>query len=49
MGILRLLLALSVITAHAGPIFGLTSVGGVMAVETFFMISGFLHGTYFGN
>ena len=42
MGILRLILALSVIVAHAGPFFGLRFFGGgVMPVETFFMLSGF--------
>lgn len=42
MGILRLLLALNVVIAHAGGnLFKITSIGGVMAVETFFMISGF--------
>lgn len=42
MGLLRLILALNVVIAHAGGhIFKLTSVGGLIAVETFFMISGF--------
>lgn len=41
MGVLRVLLALSVITAHAGPIFGINEVGGVIAVKAFFIISGF--------
>ena len=42
MGILRLVLALSVIAAHVGPFFGLSFFGnGVMAVETFYLISGF--------
>jgi peptidoglycan/LPS O-acetylase OafA/YrhL len=41
MGILRLLLAVSVIAAHAGPILGTMMVPGNYAVETFFMISGF--------
>ena len=41
MGILRLLLAVSVIAAHAGPLFGSTMLPGNFAVETFFMISGF--------
>lgn len=41
MGMLRVLLALAVVTAHAGPIFGLTFTGGLAAVETFFIISGF--------
>ncbi|MBP0597945.1 acyltransferase [Herbaspirillum sp. LeCh32-8] len=41
MGILRFLLALSVIVMHAGPVFGLNFSTGVQAVEAFFMISGF--------
>ena len=42
MGLLRLILALNVVIAHAGgQIFKVTSVGGIIAVETFFMISGF--------
>lgn len=41
MGILRLLLALSVVVAHSGPIFGFYFVGGEIAVKTFFIISGF--------
>src|SRR5262245_49810111 len=42
MGILRLILALSVVAVHAGPVFGLRYFGnGVMSVETFFMLSGF--------
>ena len=41
MGLIRLLLAISVITIHASPIFGLTFIQGQMAVEVFFMISGF--------
>ena len=41
MGLIRLLLAVSVIAAHAGPIFGNNLVGGTTAVETFFVISGF--------
>lgn len=41
MGTIRLLLALSVVAAHTGPLFGSTLVGGRTAVETFFMISGF--------
>lgn len=41
MGLIRLLLAISVITAHASPIFGLNFIRGQMAVEVFFMISGF--------
>ena len=41
MGLIRLLLALSVIVAHAGSIFGLDFLGGPMAVQSFFIISGF--------
>lgn len=41
MGILRLLLALSVVATHAGPIIGTTFVGGQVAVEAFYIISGF--------
>lgn len=41
MGILRLLLAIAVITTHATPIFGITSVGGLIAVQSFYTISGF--------
>lgn len=41
MGLLRLLLAISVLIAHSTPIFGITLVGGRTAVESFFMLSGF--------
>jgi peptidoglycan/LPS O-acetylase OafA/YrhL len=42
MGLLRLILALNVVIAHAGgDLFKVKSVGGVIAVETFFIISGF--------
>ena len=41
MGLIRLLLAISVITAHSSSIFGLNFIQGQMAVEIFFMISGF--------
>ncbi|OGZ65389.1 MAG: hypothetical protein A3C50_03550 [Candidatus Staskawiczbacteria bacterium RIFCSPHIGHO2_02_FULL_43_16] len=41
MGILRFLLALSVVINHSTPIFGLSLVGGRVAVESFFIISGF--------
>jgi len=44
MGILRLLLAVSVVIAHSGPVFGLTLVGGGTAVQVFFIISGFYMG-----
>ncbi len=35
------MLALSVVIAHTGPIFGIRLVSGAAAVETFFIISGF--------
>lgn len=41
MGLLRFLLALSVIIAHTGPLAGFSLVGGPAAVQVFFMISGF--------
>ena len=41
MGLLRLLLAIAVIIAHSGPLAGIQSVGGDVAVEAFFIISGF--------
>lgn len=41
MGLLRFLLAISVVIAHSEPFHNLTLVGGPLAVETFFMISGF--------
>jgi peptidoglycan/LPS O-acetylase OafA/YrhL len=41
MGLLRLLLAIAVVIYHSGPLWGIQSVGGVVAVESFFMISGF--------
>lgn len=41
MGLLRFLLAISVVIAHSGCLFGLTLVGGEVAVESFFMVSGF--------
>lgn len=41
MGLIRLLLALSVITGHSGPIFGLKLVRADVAVQIFYIISGF--------
>ena len=41
MGLLRLILAISVLIAHSTPIFGFTLVGGRVAVQSFFMLSGF--------
>lgn len=41
MGILRFLLAISVVIDHSHPISGYKMVGGLVAVEAFFIISGF--------
>lgn len=41
MGILRFLLALAVLIQHGGPLFGLRLTGGPLAVQAFFIISGF--------
>jgi peptidoglycan/LPS O-acetylase OafA/YrhL len=41
MGLLRFLLAVSVVIAHSSPIYGFKLVGGQIAVQAFFMISGF--------
>ena len=41
MGALRLLLAISVFTAHLGPLLGVRLVDGPVAVQAFFIISGF--------
>lgn len=41
MGILRLLLAISVVICHSTPIFGISIVGGQLAVQAFYIISGF--------
>lgn len=41
MGIIRLLLALAVIIVHTTPVFGLKLVGAEVAVNSFFIISGF--------
>ena len=41
MGILRFLLAVAVIFGHAGSLHGMSFVGGQIAVEAFFIISGF--------
>jgi peptidoglycan/LPS O-acetylase OafA/YrhL len=41
MGSLRLLLAVCVVLSHTGPIHGFAPLGGVEAVQTFYMISGF--------
>lgn len=41
MGVIRLLLALSVVVGHMGGVFGYTLVDPAVAVEVFFIISGF--------
>jgi peptidoglycan/LPS O-acetylase OafA/YrhL len=41
MGIIRLLLALSVVAAHTTSFFGVHLVGGKVAVQAFYIISGF--------
>lgn len=41
MGIIRLLLALAVVLGHVGGLFGYEMTGGRVAVESFFMLSGF--------
>ena len=41
MGILRTILALAVVVYHSFKIFGLHMCGGQVAVESFYMISGF--------
>lgn len=41
MGLIRLLLALSVIAEHCKGIFGLNFVGGQIAVQSFYIVSGF--------
>lgn len=41
MGLIRLLLALSVVATHCGTIFGFELVGGKVAVQSFYIISGF--------
>ena len=41
MGLIRFILAITVVIAHSGPIFGLSFVGGKIAVQAFFIISGF--------
>ncbi len=42
MGTFRLLLAISVVTSHCGPLFNFTGfIGGSLSVQCFFMISGF--------
>ncbi|MBS0190998.1 MAG: acyltransferase [Phycisphaerales bacterium] len=41
MGVIRILLAISVVIAHSTPLFGLSFVGGRYAVQCFYMVSGF--------
>lgn len=41
MGTIRLILAISVVIAHSTDIFGFRLVGGQLAVQTFYIISGF--------
>jgi len=41
MGLLRLILAISVVLAHTSYIFGFGLVGGQAAVQAFYIISGF--------
>lgn len=41
MGLIRFLLACAVIIEHTSPVFGMNLTGGTIAVQAFFMISGF--------
>ena len=41
MGVLRTLLAISVVLVHSAPLYGFTMVGGMIAVQSFYIISGF--------
>lgn len=41
MGLIRILLSISIVIAHTSAIFGINLVGGQIAVESFFIISGF--------
>lgn len=41
MGSIRFVLALSVLIVHAGPVFGVTLLPGYLAVQLFYVISGF--------
>jgi peptidoglycan/LPS O-acetylase OafA/YrhL len=54
MGLIRLLLAMSVLVEHSAPLWGLHLVGGELAVQGFYAISGFymamiLEGRYAGS
>jgi peptidoglycan/LPS O-acetylase OafA/YrhL len=44
MGLLRVLLALAVLLQHTGALFGYRPIGGQLAVQCFFIISGFYMG-----
>jgi peptidoglycan/LPS O-acetylase OafA/YrhL len=41
MGFFRLLLAIAVVVGHSAPLFGLEFTGGVVAVQAFYIVSGF--------
>lgn len=41
MGTLRFLLAVAIVITHSSAVFGITSLGGISAVESFCMMSGF--------
>jgi peptidoglycan/LPS O-acetylase OafA/YrhL len=41
MGLIRILLALAVVVSHAGSVFGFSYLDGALAVQAFFIISGF--------
>lgn len=41
MGIIRIILAIAVVLVHVGPIFGFYFIDGTIAVQSFFIISGF--------
>ncbi|WP_354677880.1 acyltransferase family protein [Cupriavidus plantarum] len=41
MGSFRLLLAIAVVVAHSAPLFGLQLTGGAVAVQAFYIVSGF--------
>src|SRR5215469_1812386 len=44
MGALRVFLAINVVSEHAGPILGIGAMPGFLAVELFYVISGFYMG-----